>query len=80
VNIILEVAKETCSDVDNVEFINADVYDETFKIPNVDIVHIDAGHTYEHVVYDIDRCIEQMNNPIIIMDDYGHEGRTVEML
>lgn len=73
----ISVAKETCSDVDNVEFINIDVYDNNFKLPNVDIVHIDAGHTYEQVVYDIDRCIEQMNNPIIIMDDYGHEGRTV---
>jgi predicted protein tyrosine phosphatase len=73
----ISVAKETCSDVDNVEFINIDVYDDNFKLPNADIVHIDAGHTYEQVIYDIDRCIEQMDNPIIIMDDYGHEGRTV---
>ena len=73
----LSVAKETCSDVNNVEFILADVYDSNFSLPKADIVHIDAGHTYEHVIYDIDRCIEQLNNPIIIMDDYGHEGRTV---
>ena len=73
----LSVAKETCSDVNNVEFILSDVYDSNFSLPKADIVHIDAGHTYEHVIYDIDRCIEQMNNPIIIMDDHGHEGRTV---
>ena len=73
----LSVAKETCSDVNNVEFILSDVYDSNFSLPKADIVHIDAGHTYEHVIYDIDRCIEQLNNPIIIMDDYGHEGRTV---
>lgn len=73
----LSVAKETCSDVSNVEFILSDVYDSNFKLPQSDIVHIDAGHTYEHVVYDIDRCIKQLNNPIIIMDDYGHEMLTV---
>ena len=69
--------KEICKDVDNVEFICSDVYDKDFQLPTVDIVHIDAGHTYESVGYDIDRCINQMNNPILIFDDYGHEGRTV---
>ena len=69
--------KEICKDVDNVEFICSDVYDKDFQLPTVDVVHIDAGHTYESVGYDIDRCINQMNNPILIFDDYGHEGRTV---
>jgi hypothetical protein len=69
--------KEVCKDVDNVEFICSDVYDRDFQLPTVDVVHIDAGHTYESVGYDIDRCINQMNNPILIFDDYGHEGRTV---
>jgi hypothetical protein len=53
------------------------VYDQNFTLPVADVVHIDAGHTYEQVIYDIDRCIELMDNPIIIMDDHGHEGRTV---
>jgi len=69
--------KEICKDVDNVEFICSDVYDKNFQLPIADVVHIDAGHTYESVGYDIDRCINQMNNPILIFDDYGHEGRTV---
>jgi len=69
--------KEICKDVDNVEFICSDVYSKDFQLPTVDVVHIDAGHTYELVGYDIDRCINQMNNPILIFDDYGHEGRTV---
>jgi hypothetical protein len=73
----LEIAKENCKDVDNIEFIQADVYSQDFKLPQTDVVHIDAGHTYEQVIYDIDRCIFVMHNPIIIMDDYGHEGRTV---
>ena len=69
--------QENCSDVNNVEFINMDVYDKDFKIPNADVVHIDAGHTYEEVIYDIDRLSKQLNNPTFIFDDYGHEGRTV---
>jgi len=69
--------QENCSDVNNVEFINMDVYDKDFKIPNADVVHIDAGHTYEEVIYDIDRISKQLNNPTFIFDDYGHEGTTV---
>ena len=69
--------KEKCKDVSNVECIRADVYDKNFELPKADVIHIDAGHTYESVVYDIDRCINQMNNPILIFDDYGHEGRNV---
>tara|TARA_R110002012_G_scaffold241380_1_gene415601 strand:+ start:687 stop:2033 length:1347 start_codon:yes stop_codon:yes gene_type:complete len=72
----LELAKQACSDVDNVEFIQSDVYDPEFKIPAADIMHLDAGHTYDQVSFDIDRCVA-LNNPIIIMDDFGHEGRTV---
>jgi len=69
--------QENCSDVNNVEFINMDVYDKDFKIPNADVVHIDAGHTFEEVVYDINRASKQLNNPTFIFDDYGHEGTTV---
>ena len=73
----IEIAKENCNDVNNVEFINVDVYDKDFKIPNADVVHIDAGHTFQEVVYDIERLSKQLDNPTFIFDDYGHEGRTV---
>ena len=72
-----EKTKENCNDVDNVEFINADVYSQEFTIPNADVVHVDAGHSYEQVIYDIDRIKKTLSNPIFIFDDYGHEGRTV---
>ena len=62
-----EKTKENCSDVDNVEFIHADVYDDNFKIPNVDVVHIDAGHTYEEVVYDINRFVNALDKPTFIV-------------
>jgi len=29
------------------------------------------------VIYDINRFAQQLDNPIFIFDDYGHEGRTV---
>ena len=51
--------------------------DKDFKIPNADVVHIDAGHTFQEVVYDIERLSKQLDNPTFIFDDYGHEGRTV---
>ena len=65
----LKQAKENCSDVDNVEFIHQDVYDSNFSLPKADVVHIDAGHNHQEVLYDIDRCIKQLGNPILIFDD-----------
>ena len=37
----------------------------------------DAGHTYEEVVYDINRFVNALDKPTFIFDDYGHEGKTV---
>lgn len=72
----IEVAKQHCDDVDNVEFITADVY-KNFNLPQADVVSVDAGHTFEEVIYDIDRISNQLGNVTLIFDDYGHEGRTV---
>jgi len=72
----IEVAKKQCNDVDNIEFITADVYND-FNLPNVDVVSVDAGHTYEEVIYDIERISNQIKNVTLIFDDYGHEGKTV---
>ena len=80
----INVAKEVCSDVDNVEFMVQDVYDESFVIPQVDVVHIDAGHSHEEVIYDIERCLRYLTNPIMIFDDVceklypdGQVGKTI---
>ena len=72
----IEVAKQHCDDVDNVEFITADVY-KNFNLPQADVVSVDAGHTFEEVIYDIDRISNQLGNVTLIFDDYGNEGRTV---
>ena len=59
-------------------FITADVYDSNFKLPKADAVHTDAGHTYQHVAYDIDRCIDLLDNPIFILDDYGNPNQDIK--
>jgi len=68
----IEQAELKCKGVSNVEFINADVYSPNWDFPQVDVVMIDAGHTYEHVKHDIEKVVNYFNNPIIIMDDYGN--------
>ena len=80
----INVAKDVCKDVDNVEFIQSDVYSSDFELPHADIVHIDAGHSHEEVLFDINRCVEQLNKPTLIFDDVceklypnGEVGKTI---
>jgi hypothetical protein len=68
----IEQAKKKCKGIDNVEFIQKGIYTEEWNFPQVDVVMIDAGHTYEHVVHDIQKVMNYFDNPIIIMDDYGN--------
>ena len=65
----IQISKERCSDVNNVKFILADVYSNTFKFPVADVVHIDAGHNHDQVCRDIDICVNELNKPILIFDD-----------
>ena len=80
----IQIAKDVCNDVDNVEFIKSDVYDTNFELPHSDIVHIDAGHSHEEVLFDINRCLEKLNKPTLIFDDVceklypnGEIGKTI---
>jgi hypothetical protein len=80
----INIAKDVCKDVDNVEFIKKDVYDADFELPYSDIVHIDAGHSHEEVLFDINRCLEKLNRPTLIFDDVceklypnGEIGKTI---
>ena len=80
----INIAKDVCKDVDNIEFIQSDVYDSNFELPYADIVHIDAGHSHEEVLFDINRCVEQLNKPTLIFDDVceklypnGEVGKTI---
>ena len=70
----IEQARKKCSKVPtfNVEFIKKDIYTEDWDFPQADVVMIDAGHTYEHIIHDVEKAIAYFNNPIIILDDYGN--------
>ena len=49
----IKYIKEKCSNVDNVEYSQEDVYGNDFNLPDVDVVFVDAGHSTELVIYDI---------------------------
>ena len=64
-------AKNNCKGRDNIEFIKADLYNGDWNFPKADVVFIDAGHTYENVVSDIENSLKHFDNPVFIFDDYG---------
>jgi predicted O-methyltransferase YrrM len=68
----IEESKRKCKERTNVEFIQKDIYTEEWDFPQVDVVMIDAGHTYENLVHDIEKTNSYFNNPIIVIDDYGN--------
>lgn len=67
----IEQAKRRCEGRDNITFIKADLYNTEWNVPKTDIVFIDAGHEYHHVISDIDNVVQCMDDPIFIFDDYG---------
>ena len=68
----IEQGEKKCKNRDNVEFIQKNIYEEEWDFPQADVVMIDAGHTYQHLIHDIPKVTEYFNNPIIIIDDYGN--------
>ncbi len=67
----LEQAKKHCEGRTNIEFLQKDLYTEPWDFPKVDIVFVDASHTYRSVVSDIENCFLHFEDPIFIFDDYG---------
>jgi len=68
----IEQGEKKCKDRDNVEFIQKDIYKEEWNFPQADVVMIDAGHTYQHLIHDIEKTMAYFNSPIVIIDDYGN--------
>ena len=69
--------KERCSDVDNVEVSQSDVYDLNFEIPDVSVAFVDAGHSTELVKKDITRFLNKNPNMVLVFDDYGQKDRSI---
>ncbi len=65
--------KNLNKDKNNIEYINLDIYKNSWNIiPDVDVVFIDAGHSYEDCKSDIYNSLERFKNlKYIIFDDYG---------
>lgn len=65
------------NDRDNIVYVNNfDLYDSTQTIPvqePVDVFLIDAGHEYEHIIYDINRVTDMNKSKdcYVVFDDYG---------
>jgi len=72
-------ARNITSDCDNVTLTCADVYDKDFDLPDVEIhvAFIDAGHTADHIKYDIERIKRKYGDVIMIFDDYGQPDRSL---
>ena len=68
----VQLIREKCKDVDNVECSVMDVTNDAWNFPQVDVVFVDASHDYPQVAVDIQKCIDLFDNPIIILDDYGN--------
>lgn len=66
-------AEEICKGRNNVEIRKFDLYREAWDFPqDIGVVFIDANHQYEAVLMDITNCLNNFDNPIFIIDDYGH--------
>jgi hypothetical protein len=66
--------KEYNNDINNISFINLDIYQNNWKVipENIDVCFIDAIHTYEHCKSDIINSINRFSYlKYIIFDDYG---------
>jgi len=66
--------KDYNKNYDNIKYINLDIYKDSWNIipKNIDVVFIDAMHTYEHCKSDIINSILTFKDlKYIIFDDYG---------
>ena len=80
---LIDRAKETCKDCNNIHYIYGDAYkDDTYKnLPNsFNAVVIDCVHIEEFVLTDIQRALSHFFNEeegiYLIFDDYGHPEST----
>ena len=68
----VNLIKDKCKDVNNVEVSVMDVTNDKWEFPKVDVVFVDASHDYPQVAIDIQKTIDYFDNPILVFDDYGN--------
>ena len=73
-------ARELNKDRSNVTITQADVYSNEFSLPNetIHVAFVDAGHTTERVLYDINRISEKYGKIIYIFDDFGQVDEVIK--
>lgn len=69
----LNLAKQKCKDCSNVEFSIFECGKDEIKFDKgIDVVFIDARHSYDEIKEDMLSVLNYFDNPTIIMDDYGN--------
>ena len=58
----VNLIKDKCKDVNNVEVSVMDVTNDKWEFPKVDVVFVDASHDYPQVAIDIQKCIDIFDN------------------
>jgi AmiR/NasT family two-component response regulator len=72
-DINLNLAKQKCKDCSNIEFSTFICGEDTLTFDkNIDVVFIDARHSYNEIKEDMLSVLDYFNNPTIIMDDFGN--------
>ena len=69
-----DFAKELNKDRNNIDYLVFDLYSRNqlhIADDDIEVIFIDAGHDYHHVVSDIGRAIQFKNLKYLVFDDYG---------
>lgn len=69
-----DFAKNLNKDRSNIDYLVFNLYTENELVINdeqIEVIFIDAGHGYEHVISDIGRALKFKNLKYIVFDDYG---------
>jgi len=69
-----DFAKQLNKDRTNIDYLVFDLYSTNqlhINDDEIEVVFIDAGHDYHHVISDIGRAIQFKNIKYLVFDDYG---------
>tara|TARA_Y100000296_G_C5171602_1_gene257622 strand:+ start:719 stop:2026 length:1308 start_codon:yes stop_codon:yes gene_type:complete len=74
----INITKQKCKDCSNIEFDTFKCGEDKFTFnKNIDVVFVDARHSYSEIKEDMLSVLNYFNNPTIIMDDYGNPNNGI---